>query len=377
MTKNKGLFLILFSIGSFFILLPFIGRLVIVRLPKDIQNISIYFSILMALTFSIMILRIIYLWIKAKYFKNKPSNIIFVQLQTRLIKPIITKYWLSLSTVDNYIKDNLLSPYLGPILLRISEFLLFSMKLQNRTSIQYKIIFISLDILPKSILLLIFGIDVLLYHQLHYIYVFSGILLIPLIFTFREFSEFNIKLMNDEILVIKSLENSHLTTEDLLNECTGLYRVDTIGSDNAFTTYRKIFVREEYLPDSPEESNKILITASREFEIYMSIRKAVYQFEKFPFYWTFLNFNFLFYLSYLCLWLYILFLPECYFLLSMQDNMEPFSQLYLVKYVELDTYYNDTLSRANYSPEGSTVNITNVTTTTTTTSNKNDISDGT
>lgn len=359
MTKNKLLFLILFSIGSFFILLPFIGRLVIVRLPKDIQHISIYFSMFMAITFGIMILRIIYIWIKAKYFKNQPANKILTQLQTIFIKPIITKYWLSMATVDNYIKHYLLSPYLGPILLRISEFLLFTVKLRNRTSINYKIIFMSLDILPKSILLLAFGIDILLYHQLYYTYKFSGILLIPLIFkylifTFREFSEFNITLMNDEILLITSLENNQLTTEDLLNECVGLYRVDTIGSDYDFTTYRKIFVREEYLPDSPEESKKILITASREFEIFMGIRKAVYQFDNFPYYWKFLQFNFLFYLSYLCLWLYILFLPECHFLLFIQDNTEPFSQLILKPL-----------------PTSEVANVT----TTTTMPNNNDISD--
>lgn len=176
-------------LGIYFIISPIFFKVILIRLPRDIQDIPVF---LIVLSLSIY-LYLIYKLIINVYFTNKESYLNSF-IKTHFVNPLQELYYTSIKKIDDYIKHTLLGPkYIGENLLKLSIFL-------NRrlTENKCKIILAFFDIVPRVAFILLFFIDVVIFHQLNNIYYFGLLTLIPilyryLIYTFKGFALANIK----------------------------------------------------------------------------------------------------------------------------------------------------------------------------------------
>lgn len=269
----KNLFYIL--LGIYFILFPISHKVIIIRLPRDINTINIFVAIFFCIFFFLLTVKILYNLIVVE----KKPNKVFIWFNSYITTPIYKVYWESLSFIDNYIKHELLGPkYVGEPLVIISKYI--NKYLYDRNSKRYVLIYFIIDILPKIVFILLFILDVFYSKKLCYIYKMGWIFLLPLlwryiIFTFKEFSEYNIRGMHEEVLYFFTLKDEELSTNALIEECKDIHDVNTINEKGV--PQRRVALRHEEA--TQEENDVVLDDYLQQFDTFMQIRMSVHVFE--------------------------------------------------------------------------------------------------
>ena len=288
------------SLGFYFILSPIVFKIIIIRLPKNIFTINFCIVVLLLLLFFSLSFKILY-----KAFFSRKKSQLTEKIIHYIVKPLNDFYWSNLHLIDNYIKHNIMgSNILGKNLIKFSAYI--NSYLYERNSERYIILFLLMDITPKIILLLLYITDVFIFKEFSYIYRWGWVGLIPLcfryiIFTFKEFSEYNILYMHKEFLYFFTLKGEELTTSSLLEICKNIYHKDT--RDSLGVPQRRVALRQE--ADTQEENDIILNDYLMQFDSFMQLNMSVNVFDSlrkdfwyilFTFYYYFLQFN---------IWLYI------------------------------------------------------------------------
>jgi hypothetical protein len=289
-------------------------RLIIKRLPKDLATESIFneiFYILAAIVSMILLIYTMYKLYKIHYLKSdKPSTNIFIKSLNNQINTLSKLYYDGLIALDDFIKHTILVEHLGEILKSFSKiFLNIFIKVKSK---KYIFAYIILDSMPKLIVLIAFCFDVY-NHKFCYMYQLAFVLLIPLlykyiIFTLREFSEHNIKDMNEHILIYYFHSGQIMTSEDIINNCKGITNPkDTYYNSEERFSLRVIALSEEYKQECFNNNRELtddLMFYTKQMNFFQRIRSYVARLEtqnKYNIY-----FNLIRYTIYSILWLYIL-----------------------------------------------------------------------
>lgn len=288
------------SIGLYVILSPIFFKIIIIRLPKNILTIKVFFVVLLLLFFFLISFKILY---KAFIFRKK--NKITEKITQNILKPLSDFYWGNLHLIDSYIKHDIMgSNILGKNLLKFGVYI--NRYLYDRNSERYLILFFIFDVIPKIILLLLYFTDVFIFKEFSFIYKWGWIGLIPLCFryilyTFREFAEHNIKYMHEEFLYFFTLKDEELTTFSLLETCKNIYHKDTI--DSFGVPQRRVALRQE--ASTQEENDIILDDYLLQFDSFMQLNMSVNVFDSFKKDFWYILFTFYYYFLQFNIWLYI------------------------------------------------------------------------
>lgn len=292
----------------------FCVRILIDKLPKELPIIvttaEIFLYIAIVLWFFLLSIFMLVIW-----YKRRKNTVLRNSYLECIVKPLLNFYWKCLESLDNLIKDNISPRILGKNLLRFSKYYndkIIIAKDQRKILCMY-IFFVSL---PGYLFLSIFFVDIIIIKKFVYIYKFAWLLLIPLsfnyiIFTFKEFSQFNINLYikdicdiyynnsREEVTVQEFLENSRLL-------CSLLYKNQEIDD---IPTLAAINLKDSYLiksnlSENDDISARVMIFAQnlmvfRNIYMHTIIFNGIHHI-----YGPILNS--IKYFCYACIWLYIL-----------------------------------------------------------------------
>src|SRR5271154_1801065 len=335
MIKN----LIMIIIGCIIVTYFVYFRLIFIRLPKELINQSDFHTILYTLAATIsltLFFYTVYKLYKIHYITwyKPPTNILILWLSNQ-ISTLFKVYYNSLKAFDDFIKHTILVEHLGQILKSLSViFIKIFTKVKSK---KYIIIYTMLDLMPKIIFLIAFSFDVY-NHKFYYSYQLVGILFIPLLykyilFTLREFSEHNIKDMNESILIYYFHSGQIMTSEDIIDNCKGIINPkDTYYNPKQRFSLHVVDLSESYKQECFDNGRQLtddLMFYSKQMNFFQRIRGNVARLEiqnKYTIY-----FNLIRYTIYSILWLYILVyldiisLDSVTFLENIQDSSEPFS----------------------------------------------------
>lgn len=290
--------------GIYFICAPIFFKLLNINKIKDIKTYNLIIICFMCFLFSV----IIYKAITDILFKKIVTNKIILWVNNYIKNNFISFYYESMKIIDSYIKDNLLGPkYVGETLGKWSDKLLKF--LENKESIIYVLIIIFFDILPRILFLIILTMDIFVYNAMKYSYIFGLIIIIKplfsyILFTLKEFSEYNLRNICDNNLIFFNNEGELMLTEDVLNDriinCPD-NKLKPIIKPLSF----KISCRENIL-----NHEELLLKCHYyidNFEFFINIRRIIYIFDiiKQTTQYIFFNISVLF--VYLSIWSYILF----------------------------------------------------------------------
>ena len=291
----------------------FFIRLFSNKLPKElpiiVTTIEVFFYIAIVLWFFFLSIFLLILWYK------RQKNIVLRNsyLESR-IKPLLNFYWKCLNALDNLIKDNISPRILGKNLLRFSKY--YNNKIIIAKN-QRKILgiyhcFVSL---PGYLFLSIFFVDSIIIKKFVYIYQFAWLLLIPfifnyIIFTFKEFSQFNINLYLKDICdVYYNSNHEKVTVQEFLENsrllCSLLYETQEID----IPTLAAINLKESYLTNSNLRENDDISTRAMFFAQNLIVFRNIYMHTLI---FNGINqaygliLNSVKYFCYGCIWLYIL-----------------------------------------------------------------------
>ena len=297
------------------------------HIPKTIKELDMYLIVFSFIIYSIKSILLFMKIIKLHFLIPSKPNTFFQKIYQNYIYAIINLIDLSYKYLDSYIKDNILGPLiLGSNLKKLMNFLLNNIGSKHSS---YKLLFIIFDIIPKLIIILIFCVDTIILDKLEYIYIFSWIILIPLtfkyiIFTLREFTEYNIVMILDKYLLIKSNVPAYfMNADDIIKECCCQYRQNIYEQcPQAFLdrtiilvcNIGKTYILQESFTSKYESAdliNKVFDDIMFNFNCFRNLREIVYQIEKMRFYWKYLYFEFSRLTFYSLLWMYIYYV--CFF----------------------------------------------------------------
>jgi hypothetical protein len=285
---NKIKNIIYIIIGLYFILMLFIYRLIIIRLPKDLDNINLIFCVI----FIIINFFCIYKTLKS-LFNLEVKNLKFMQYLQHF-------YVNSMKNVDNIIKHKYLGPeILGKSLLYITTF--FFKKINDNNSI---ITFLVLDVLPKLIFIFIFIFDIYIKQQFCYIYSYGWILLLPLIFsyilyTFKEFALVNIQIIYKNHLIFYNNIYEIILYDDFIKalQKTSLNKINSL-QEIAYITL---------INNTNEKYQETLDFYINQLYIFINMYTSIIFFEQLKHLSLYKIFLLMNYLSLMCIWLYIFF----------------------------------------------------------------------
>lgn len=320
MIKSK----LYFIIGLILIISLFYYRVLKIHIPKSIFELNMFLIVFTTILYSIKTLVLLIKLIKLRYFPKKKPNELLQKLYHKYVYPLNIIIDLSYKSIDSYVKDKMLGPkLLGLNLKNLMHFLLNN--IGNKHS-YYKALFIVFDIIPKTSILMIFGIDIIFFNKLENIYLFSWIILIPLIFkyiifTLKEFAEYNIILILDNYLLITSNTPMYvMNAEDIINECCCLYRSNILEQCSSeylnrtniiVCNFGKTYILNEKFTSKYKSSkiiNKLFDDIMLNFDYFRNLREIIYQIEKIRYYWNYLFFEIFRFSYYSILWLYIFFI---------------------------------------------------------------------
>jgi hypothetical protein len=233
--------------GIYFIISPVIFKVILIKLPKNIEELHfiIVFGFCCIYIFSI----INYIKLILKITTEKDTFMYNIKIK---FQEFLQKYYFdSMKLIDNYIKHDLLGPnIIGKSLLKVS---IFINKKINRNNAFFWFVF--LDILPKLNFIIIFCYDILIKNQFCYTYFFGGFLLIPLIlkyliYTFKEFTLANLRILHKDYLVFV---DDHFTPL-LFNEVIKIYEITYFNENYLEKKIKFIYLKEETTIDTFDET---------------------------------------------------------------------------------------------------------------------------
>lgn len=275
-------------IGLYFITTPFISKLIILKLPRDLNQINLIFSIV---------------FILINFFQlYKTLNSLF-KIETKQLKCIINLqefYIDAMKNIDNIIKHKYLGPdLLGKTLLQVATFLY--KKINDNNSI---ITLFMCDILPKLCFIFIFIFDITIKQQLCYIYVYGWLLLLPLIFkyilfTFKEFALVNIEIIYKNHLSFYNKNYDIILYDDFL---IALQKTN-FNKINALIEIKYIIL----IHHVEENYDAHLDFYKDQLYIFINIYTSVIFFEQVKTLSLYKIFLLIHYIFLLCIWLYIAF----------------------------------------------------------------------
>lgn len=295
---NKIKNIIYIIIGIYFITSPFIFKIIIIKLPKTLAELSLIIALFFLFFY-------FYLMIKGlrSLFKMPSNELYFIKVfRDNIIIPLQEIYYNSMKKIDNYIKHDFLGPeYLGKNLLKIT--LWVNKNITNNTFIKC---FFFLDILPKILFIIIFLYDVVFKHKLVYTYYFGGFLLIPLIFsyimsTFKEFALTNMKIAHNDYLLFVDEHYHEICLDNVLQnyEATSLKQIQILN----VIKYISVKNKEHY--DNLEET---LTYYTEQFHIFTKLYNSCILYDHINNIMLFKCLSIGYYLCYFLIWLYIVLL---------------------------------------------------------------------
>jgi hypothetical protein len=238
------------------------------------------------------------------FFFEKENSIIY-KLKEKTTFLINYCYWDNMFLVDHYIKHKIMGPkFLGQPLVKLTK--IINKFLYDRNSTRYKKIFFFIDLLPKTFLVILHLTDIIFFHEFYYIYKFGWIGIIPMIFryiiyTFKEFAEYNIRSMHEEVFYFFTLKGEELSTVSLIENCKNIYHIDTI--DSFGIPQRRVALRQE--AQTEYENNILIENYMEQFDSFMQIRMSVDVMENLRKSFAVIFFMFDYYFLCFYLWLYI------------------------------------------------------------------------
>lgn len=295
MTNIKNILYII--IGLYIILTPFFYKIIVLRLPKNIEELNIIFAICSSLIFLILFLNII-----ININRRKNENFFILYLKEIIIKPLQKMYFNSLLIIDKYIKHELLGPkYVGQPLLKITY--VINNHLNDLNSIRYFIFFV---VCPKIIIIICLFIDVIINKHLKYIYIFGAITLIPLIinyfiYTLKEFAIANMKGLTQNCIVLVNENHLEIAFENILKN----YITSYFESNQHIEFIRAITLKETLQEN--EDFDETLDFYLKQFHVFTNLYTSMtffYYIKLQKYYRIFLA---LYYFCFSCIWLYIIY----------------------------------------------------------------------
>jgi len=290
------------------------------KMPRDIIQLDFLFVFLITVIFACYLILIIHRIIKYSFRKEKKSNEITNYFILYIIQPVNNFIKQSYSSFDYYIKDDLLgSKILGPFLNNSMVFFIRKIGVFFR---DYRIAFIIFDIIPKCLIILVLFIDIIVFNHLRLVYYFSWMPLIPLIFryiifTFRDFIEFNIKDFVDKYIQIKSLDPEYyFSSQDIIDECCNIYKENIfdlcsqeyLNRDFAIPlNVGRLYILKDLVIDAYSDDNDIEHAFDELLLIFNNLRisrQIIYYIDNCRRYWYYLYFDLFRFLSYTLIWAY-------------------------------------------------------------------------
>lgn len=286
-----------FIIGLYFIVAPFIYKIFIIKLPKNLNEIFIVISLFFCILYFVRLKTIIF-----KLLKKETKEIkIILYFKKNIVIPFQEVYMSSIINIDNYIKHKLAGPkYVGQPLL------IFSKKINKifteDKGLQFLFCF---DLLPRIILIICFIIDVFYFKQFKYIYMFGILSLIPLIstyilYTLKEFTMANIKNLCDLYILFANDKYEKISFEDVLEN----FKIHTFVKNKTKKNITQISLQKsvEYCDDFDGTLDFYLKELYTFTALYNHI-DFLEQVKQISLYYCWLALNYIFYLV---IWTYIL-----------------------------------------------------------------------
>jgi hypothetical protein len=312
-------------------------RVILVRLPKELPTQpdlfeSISYSLIASIFFSLFLYATYRLYRRYNTVITS-ENFVIVWLKYQIFKPILDWYYKSLKALDYYLKDVLLVNHLGTALNAFGT--IFNSIFSRVVSKKYFFTYLCFDLLSKFFILLIFSYDVY-HHNFHYIYKASLLLLIPIlykyiVFTLREFAEFNIRDIYGDILIYYFHSGIIMTADDIINNCKGTISLeDNYHNLDPKFSMHVIALTEPYKQECYANGRNLIddiMFYEKQLNFYIRIRSSIAKLDnqtKYNIYFDCIRYG-----VYSMLWIYILVyigmgLPDDT-LLEIFNDEEPFS----------------------------------------------------
>lgn len=325
-------------VGLSIILLYIYSRFIVTKLPKDLviqpeMIISLAYTCIF-ITFAFLTILSIYSWYKLRY-NIKKTNIL-IDYFKRHLSNIMKFFYKSLKSIDDLVKHKIMVNHTGRLLksfgLRLNHFF------YSTISKKYLIIYLACNVIPRLCVLFIFSVDILILHKFQYIYKAVFLLIIPLVynylvFTYKEFSEYNIHGMLQNVLIFRFKDKSIMTTQDMID-----FTLDDESKPHRYTAM-PVELSEELTQLCYDRNHDITYTLAYylpQFQTFIKLRKIVSIFEilhaKYNIYFSIIRF-----LLYTLLWLYILIHSQIItvdllnVLLEITNNEDPFAGIDLTQ----------------------------------------------
>jgi hypothetical protein len=298
-------------------------RLILVRLPKNLsQNLDLIDILFLTIIIAIFAFLTIYNYcyyfnLKYTIITNNPN---FKQNIILGIKNLVTaikkNFFYCLTTVDNLIKHEMLKNNLGIGLKKGIKFIYTKINFMYKSSSGFYIFYFAFDFLPKMIVLTSFIFDLFLYSKFDYVYKLSFLLIIPLIFnyilfTYKEFAEFNINLLNIDVIYFKFHDGTIMSTDDHIQEATILefdpkepFRFNVVELSEEFKTH---------CYNTNDNITETILFYSEQFGFFKKIRRDIAIFDLYKAAIG-IPFNIIRFFIYFLLWSYVLFYGFGFFL---------------------------------------------------------------
>jgi hypothetical protein len=284
--------------GIYFITAPLLFKLLNMNKIKDIKTYNYILISFLCFIIFCTIIKIVF-----DLFIEKKNNNIFLRFK----EIILTFYIDSMKTIDDYIKHKLLGPqYVGEFLGKWSTILLkYS---DNKSSMFFTNIICLFDLLPRLLLLFILYVEVFIFKKVHYSYIFGTIVLLKplfsyLLFTFREFSEHNIKNICTTKLIFFDKNSIAFIPENEINENIKKLPNEKIKLSFNVSCHEKTLNHIELV-------NKCHFYLEN-LEFFIMIRRIIYILDLIKQTMIYVFFNILVLILYLILWSYILYVILC------------------------------------------------------------------
>jgi hypothetical protein len=320
-TKYQAIKKFIFAISGLSIILYIFFSRILIKLPKELSTSLTYFEaffvaivILFFLGLFILNLRVYY---KLFYSEEiSPQSSFITKIVTWLNLHVVSIYWNSLKEIDDFIKHTVLGPRLGTFMDKNYNAFHDRRGVTSLTRI-YDYIWLCFNFLPRVVVLCLLILDVFYYHKFHYVYIWGWLLLLPsiynyIVFSYREFSEYNIDLINDNIVHFFK-DDYCLTTEDIINHaCLIAMARRLFLKDETMIDIDELHDSVKLIQEYKDENNidddsfiRILMFYQERLIYFYTCRRDVAIFESFKRYYGII-FNIIRFLLYSIIWFYVL-----------------------------------------------------------------------
>ena len=284
-------------------------RLIYKRVPKDLNNeLSLCIKIIfiqILLIFIILLLQNIKIYlIKNKYLILNSSNnnikkifLYYLQLGSQFLSK-------SLSLVHERLIETKFSPYIE----KLGSYLTTNCKFYSTCYLT--IIF---NFIPKIIVLLVFLIDVFIFNQLKYFYVFGSLLLIPLIYQYVNYAIYQDALKgiidsNNYLVIMDKHTGEVITALNYFKICS---RSKLEYTNELDISKFKYTFNDSFLEQNKENPKINYVATLSQFMVEINALVEIASYTQFITIWYEINvplFNIFIYFSYVMGWGYILYL---------------------------------------------------------------------